>query len=221
MGLVDANYRFISIDVGARGSEGDANVFNRSTLGRMIKSDDPNLNLPPDALVGTEPLPHYFIGDDAFPLMKRLLKPYKPKRNVPLTREEIICNYRISRARRCVENAFGILTSKWACVGKTFHCKPVNAKRIVAACCLLHNFLISQRYEPYIPMEYRDMTDENGVYVAGIWRSNNPDQVLANLQFTSVGRIHEDAKRCRDILKRFVNCAFGALSWQARATHTD
>lgn len=55
MGLVDANYRFISIDVGARGSEGDANVFNRSTLGRMIKSDDPNLNLPPDALVGTEP----------------------------------------------------------------------------------------------------------------------------------------------------------------------
>lgn len=44
MALVDANYRFISIDVGAKGSEGDANIFSRSELGRMIKSDDPNLN---------------------------------------------------------------------------------------------------------------------------------------------------------------------------------
>ncbi|XP_055309488.1 uncharacterized protein LOC129573202 [Sitodiplosis mosellana] len=76
MALVDANYRFISIDVGARGSEGDANVFSRSELGRMIKTDDPLLNLPPDAFVGGEKLPYFFIGDDAFPLLKRLIKPY-------------------------------------------------------------------------------------------------------------------------------------------------
>lgn len=97
-----------------------------------------------------------------------MIKPYKPTRNVPLTREEIICNYRISRARRCVENAFGILVAKWTCIQKTLYCRPESAKRIVAACCLLHNFLISQKYEPYIPLYYRDLTDENGEYVEKI-----------------------------------------------------
>lgn len=131
MGLVDANYRFISIDFGARGSDGDANGFSRSELGHMIKTDDPLLHLPS---VGDIQLPYYLIGDDAFPLMKRLMKPYKPSKREPLTSEEVICNYRISRARRCVENAFEILVAKWACVGKTFHCKPEHAKNIVAAC---------------------------------------------------------------------------------------
>lgn len=117
------------------------------------------------------------------------------------------------------ENAFGILVKKWACVGTTYHCKPENAKRIVAACCLLHNFLINQNYEPYIPQNYRDLTDENGEYVSGVWRNANPDTVLANLEFTSSGRVHEDAKRCRNILKNFVNSARGSVEWQARATH--
>lgn len=221
MALVDANYRFISIDIGAKGSEGDANIFSHSELGRMIKSDDPNMDLPPDALVGQEVMPYYFIGDDAFPASKRLIKPYKPTKREPLTREEIICNYRISRARRCVENAFGILVTKWACVGKTFHCKPEHAKKIVAACCLLHNFLISQKYEAYIPMKYRDLNDENGQNISGVWRNNDPDLVLADLQCPLSGRVHEDAKRCRDILKRFVNSAFGSVPWQATATYQE
>lgn len=221
MAVADANYRFISIDVGARGSEGDANVFSRSELGRMIKSDDPHLFLPPDAFVGGEKLPYFFVGDDAFPLLKRMIKPYKPTKKEPLKNEEVICNYRISRARRCVENAFGILVTKWACVGKTFHCKPENAKKIVAACCLLHNFMINQKYAPYIPDKYRDMIDENGEYIDGIWRSNNPDTTLANLEFTLSGRMYEDAKRCREILKNFVNSAYGSVNWQARATHLE
>lgn len=78
MALADANYRFITIDVGAKGAEGDANVFSGSELGRMIKSDDPLLCLPPDSFVGSVQLPYYLIGDDAFPLLKRLIKPYKP-----------------------------------------------------------------------------------------------------------------------------------------------
>ena len=56
MALADSNYRFISMDDGAKGAEGDANIFSRSELGRMIKTDDAHLNLPPDAVVGCEPL---------------------------------------------------------------------------------------------------------------------------------------------------------------------
>ena len=54
-----------------------------------------------------EPLPHddrdipYFvIGDAAFALRTTLMKPFGAK---PLTMEERIFNYRLSRARRCVE----------------------------------------------------------------------------------------------------------------------
>lgn len=60
-------------------------------------------------------MPYYFIGDDAFPLLKRMIKPYKPKRRERLDDEEEVFNYRLSRARRCIENAFGILTIKWGC----------------------------------------------------------------------------------------------------------
>lgn len=78
MAVADANYRFVSIDVGAKGAEGDSNIFARTELGRMIKNDSPMLNLPPDSRIRNEYLPYYFIGDDAFPLMKRMLKPYAP-----------------------------------------------------------------------------------------------------------------------------------------------
>lgn len=52
MAVADANYKFLSIDVGSKGSEGDANVFSRIQLGRLIKEDDPQLLLPDDAPIG-------------------------------------------------------------------------------------------------------------------------------------------------------------------------
>ena len=48
------------------------------------------------------------IGDDAFALNLHLMKPFE-KTN--MTNRENVYSYRISRARRCVENAFGILVN--------------------------------------------------------------------------------------------------------------
>lgn len=222
MAAVDANYRFISIDVGAKGAEGDANVFSRSELGRKIKEDSPSLNLPPDSLVGNTILPYYFIGDDAFPLMKRMLKPYSPsRRRSPLTPEEQIFNYRLSRARRCVENAFGILVTKWACTGKTFHCHPNSVKLIVAACCSIHNFLIRRNEASYIPEQYRDLLDANGEYVNGIWRENSTVQTLPSISFTARGRSSEIGSQMRDIVKDFVNSPQGNIEFQRMAAHLE
>lgn len=51
-------------------------------------------------------MPFMIVVDDAFPLNKHIMKPYS---QVGLTPESRIFNYRLSRARRIVENAFGIL----------------------------------------------------------------------------------------------------------------
>jgi hypothetical protein len=57
-------------------------------------------------------LPHggILVGDDAFPLKTYSLKPYLHR---TLTYEQNIFNYRLSRARRIVENVFGILASRF------------------------------------------------------------------------------------------------------------
>lgn len=222
MATADANYRFTSIDVGAKGAEGDANVFSRSELGIMIKEDSSLLNLPPDSFIGNSFLPFYFIGDDAFPLMKRMLKPFSPnRRHAPLTPEETIFNYRLSRARRCVENAFGILVAKWGCIGNTFNCHPNSVKLIVAACCSIHNFLIRIKRDSYIPRQFRDILDEDGEYVNGIWRAQTGNQSLPSISFQARGRSFEVGSQMREILKDFVNSAEGSIEFQRRAAHLE
>jgi len=44
MALVDANYKFIWVNVGANGSASDSQVFNHSELRTMLEED--NLGLP-------------------------------------------------------------------------------------------------------------------------------------------------------------------------------
>ncbi|KAJ4943367.1 hypothetical protein JOQ06_005870 [Pogonophryne albipinna] len=68
------------------------------TFGESLR--DGSLQLPPDTVIpGAERLgllPHVFVGDEAFPLLDNLLRPF-PGRQI--TRERRIFNYRLSRAR--------------------------------------------------------------------------------------------------------------------------
>ena len=80
MGLVDSRYRFIMIDVGACGTEGDSNTFHNCAFGEKFFADQipfPQLKLLPDTHIRA---PFVIIGDEAFPSMINLLKSY-PKRS--------------------------------------------------------------------------------------------------------------------------------------------
>ena len=61
-------------------------------------------------LVVTGPFHSTLVGDEAFPLNTWLLKPL-PHRI--MSQEHIIFYYRLSRARRVVENDFGLLAARY------------------------------------------------------------------------------------------------------------
>lgn len=55
-------------------------------------------------------IPFFFVADEAFPLRENVMKPFSKPRAGHLSREERIFNYRLSRARRIIENTFGIMS---------------------------------------------------------------------------------------------------------------
>ncbi|XP_008178456.1 protein ALP1-like [Acyrthosiphon pisum] len=139
MAVVDANLQFITIDVGAYGKEGDSNVFKNSNFGKFLYSD--KIDLPEPALLPeteSNPQPYVFIGNEAFALHTHLLRPY-PGRN--LTDIRRVFNYRLSRARRMVECAFGVLANKWRVLHTPIQVEPDFTDVIIKACCVLHNFV--------------------------------------------------------------------------------
>lgn len=92
------------------GSLPDSSIFAKSGLGTALETGSLILP-PPKELPGTnKKLPHFFVGDEAFPLRTDLMRPYS-KKGIKSDRERIF-NYRLSRGRRVIENAFGILSSR-------------------------------------------------------------------------------------------------------------
>lgn len=87
-----------------------------------------------------------------------------------------IFNYRLSRARRIIENTFGIMAQRWRILRGPFKAKKRNITKIVGACIILHNFLMS---EPaafrtvYCQPGSADYEDWQGRLVEGSWRSED------------------------------------------------
>jgi len=71
------------------------------------------------------------------PVAMWLMKPY-PKTAYSTT-EEKRYNYRQSRARMPVENAFSRLKGGWRCLLKRLDYNIANVPNVVAACVVLHN----------------------------------------------------------------------------------
>ena len=70
-----------------------------------------------------------------------------------------IANYRISRGREVVENAFGILSSRFRVLSDTMLVHTKTVKDIMLACEVLHNILWAERGAGGAIAE-RDLEDE-------------------------------------------------------------
>lgn len=208
MASCDADCRFTFVDIGSPGSEGDMNVFSRSQLGRNILSDTATMNFPPSSIINGEETPYFFIADDAFPLTNRIMKPFNTRN---ITNSQRIFNYRLSRARRTIENAFGILTMRWGCLRSEFISQPEKVKTIVSACCALHNFLLNQHCTSYATSSSVDRYASDGTLIEGDFFC--AAQSMDGLDTVSRRQEIESASNMRNNLMDYV-CHVDVLEWQ-------
>ena len=168
LALVDADYKFIWIELGGKGHMSDAQIFGHSELFSGLEED--TLGLPQACPLTASPDDHenvsfFILGDDAFALRKYLMKPYGRR---GMSRDERIFDYRLSRRRRVVENAFGILASRFRCLLRTLEQKSDNVKDIAEASVVLHNLL--RMRQAGVAAHDVDIDDENYNVIPGAWR---------------------------------------------------
>ena len=107
--VVDHEYRFWNISVGWPGRVHDARVLNNSELFERAQAGT-LLSSSPRLIHGVN-VRLLLLADLAYPLLPSLIKPYVQHSN--LSNAARTFNYRLSRARMVVENAFGRLKGCW------------------------------------------------------------------------------------------------------------
>ena len=192
MALVDANRRFIFVDIGCNGRVSDGGVFGQTTLYNYLEDQTNPLNIPPPQVLPgrNTKIPFYIVGDDAFPLKTYLMKPYHFR---GLSTKEKVFNYRQSRARMNIENAFGMLASRFQIFKKPMPFLPNKVDLFVMTACILHNYLIE------------DIREEEALAAADI-----------NMNDMKVNRVNASSSAARMIRKELTEYCVneGDLEWQ-------
>lgn len=156
-------------------------------------------------------IPYYFVGDDAFSLSEHLMKPY-PNRGQSESQRTF--TYRLSRARRVSENAFGILSTKFRVFLSTLCVKPENATNIVHAALALHNYLLCKCPNIYTPGSV-DTQNGEGDIIDGDWWSTVESCIIQNSNIAGCNYTR-NAASVRDRLCEYVNGP-GQVPWQGKS----
>jgi len=213
LAMCDAKYCFTFLDIGGFGSTNDASILSGALFGKMFENNPTDLNIPRPSLHGNKTLPYVVVGDDIFPLKPWLMKPY-PGRN--LIENQRVFNYRLSRARRTIENAFGILAAKWRVFRRCIRANVDLVTLIVQATVSLHNYLRLTENSHYIPAGFVDCEDNEGNLIPGDWRRevNDDNTGLTQLDRITGNRYTFEAGRSRDDFMAYFNSPAGEVPWQ-------
>ncbi|KAL3216608.1 hypothetical protein MRX96_032934 [Rhipicephalus microplus] len=186
-------------------------IFKESSFGCDLSKG--RLDIP---AVGTLPgtstcVPYAFVGDEAFQLRKDFMRPYPAK---CLNDTMRIFNYRLSRARRCAENAFGITAARWRILLRTINVQPSHVDFVVKAACVLHNFLTL--YNPHAH-QFLDRGDSFGNVVGGRWWhgvQHVPDNSFFAMAPTQARNYDGDAGAARRLFASYFSSTAGQVPWQ-------
>nr|CAI5826506.1 unnamed protein product [Callosobruchus analis] len=160
MAIVDAKYRFLLADFGTNGRISDGGVLQNTKF--FEKLQNKTLKLSTSETLAAA-LGAYHIQTDLN------------------SRERKIFNYRLSRARRIVENAFGILASRFRIYHTAINVQPENIEKIFMATCVLRNFLIEHTPSSYASRDcFNQENTENGTIITSGY--DTTDSNMENLQ---------------------------------------
>ncbi|XP_046144675.1 protein ANTAGONIST OF LIKE HETEROCHROMATIN PROTEIN 1-like [Osmia bicornis bicornis] len=127
--LVDAEYNFMYVDVGCQGRISDGGDLKNCDLSKKIHTN--TLGLPEKSVLPnrTKEIPYVFLGDETFALSENLMKPFFSGAYNKKSAERIF-NYRLSRARRVLENVFGISSAVFRVLRKPMLLEPKKVQLI-------------------------------------------------------------------------------------------
>lgn len=145
LAVADANYKFLTDDIGAYGKQSDGGTFRETKLCKNLITVPHNWPKPKEIPGTTTYAPFVLVGDEAFPLMENLMRPFP---GTALTEDRRRFNKRLSRSRTVVERAFGIMTNKWRILRKEIETSVQHADHIVHCICVLHNIVIDKDGPP-------------------------------------------------------------------------
>ena len=180
MAVCDAHYCFTLIDVGDAGRHSDGSVLCHSAFWQAMENGE--LSLPSDSNIEgiLSPVPYFFVGNAAFPLKMYMLWPY-PGRYLPDSKR--IFNYCLPRARRIIENTFGIIAAKFRIFQRPIVASPEKVTCITKAACSLHNYLklsevcnVTSNWL-YCPPGYIKYEDRDGNLIPGDCRQEAADGI--------------------------------------------
>lgn len=189
------------MDIGGEGRQCDSTIFQNSELGKRFYNGSLQLPAAKYVMNSNIKLPYVLVADEAFPLTAFMMRPY-PRNNLDIRKK--VFNYRLSRARRSIECAFGILAARWRIYGKPIIASVSTVRKIIQATIVLHNYIIcTEKDLDVTQIQYSNFTTQdravisNGLKDLSRDRSSNP----------------AEAKKIREDFANFFN-GIGALSWQ-------
>lgn len=183
LGISDARYCFTVVDVGAEGRQSDGGIFRNSEIGKRFESNSFKLPNSRQIETGGPALPYVLVADEAFPLSTYIMRPYS--RSGKLDIKKKVFNYRLSRARRVVESAFGILVTRWRIYRRPIIAAVTNVLQFVKATLVLHNFIIKTeekitKKNTYSHITLQDRHDScSGVNILPVYRGRSNNNAMS------------------------------------------
>lgn len=201
------------MDIGAYGRRSDGGIFRDSLLGQKFRNNEMNIPDPEPFYFEGESMPYVLIGDEAFPLTEYLMRPFSGKQD--LNQDKVIFNYRLSRARRTIENTFGILSSQWRILRRPINCSVKTAMQIVQAIVCLHNYIRIQDIgvDEYVTENMIDQDGPDGS-IEDSWRRNiDNNSALQEIGRCGTNNTSRVAAKIRSNFCEYFNSE-GAIYWQ-------
>jgi len=156
--------RFTSFSIKCPGGTNDVRAFQLSSLYNICS------NLP---------LGVYLVGDNAYIPTETMLTPYSAADGMTLSKDSF--NFFVSQLRIKIEQAFGLMVTKWRILKKPLEVGLKNVPLVVHTIMRLHNFCVSSRENGY-----RHVSEVDKIYIPADRDSRDLGYVPSSIETVGV-----------------------------------